>query len=80
MRIINAADFGLLIKQARKEAGLTQAQLAGSAGIGERCGALLNSMEKSRPYFYEITDNAAIIDKIIQLSQKNIENTVNQFR
>lgn len=46
MRIINAEDFGLLIKQARKEAGLTQAQLAGASGIGER---FLRELEKGKP-------------------------------
>ncbi len=34
--IINAEDFGNLIKTIRKQSGLTQAQLAAASGLGER--------------------------------------------
>lgn len=45
MKITNAADFGSLIKQTRKKAGLTQAQLAAASGIGER---FLRELEKGK--------------------------------
>lgn len=41
-----AKDFGFLIKTTRKEAGLTQAELAAAAGIGER---FVRELEKGKP-------------------------------
>jgi len=46
MRILNASDFGELIKTTRKKSGLTQAQLAASSGLGER---FVRELEKGKP-------------------------------
>ena len=35
--MLDALEIGYAIKDARLELGLTQAQLAGAAGISERC-------------------------------------------
>jgi HTH-type transcriptional regulator/antitoxin HipB len=45
MRIIAAKDFGQLVYEARKKAGLTQAQLAAASGIGER---FVRELEKGK--------------------------------
>lgn len=42
----NAKEFGSLIRKARKQAGLTQAELAAAGGIGER---FLRELEKGKP-------------------------------
>jgi len=45
MRIMNATDMGKLIKETRKRAKLTQAQLAAASGIGER---FVRELEKGK--------------------------------
>lgn len=45
MRITTANDFGKLIRDARRKAKLTQAQLAAASGIGER---FLRELEKGK--------------------------------
>lgn len=45
MRTTNAADFGNLIRDARKKAKLTQADLAAASGIGER---FVRELEKGK--------------------------------
>jgi y4mF family transcriptional regulator len=45
MRIETAQDFGSLIKNTRKKAKLTQAQLAAASGIGER---FVRELEKGK--------------------------------
>ncbi|HSW93885.1 MAG TPA: helix-turn-helix transcriptional regulator [Gammaproteobacteria bacterium] len=46
MRITNATEFGKLIREARKKAGLTQADLAAASGVGER---FVRELEKGKP-------------------------------
>lgn len=46
MRLINAIDFGKLIRAMRKKAKLTQADLAAASGIGER---FIRELEKGKP-------------------------------
>lgn len=46
MRIINAVDFGNLIRTSRKKAGLTQIALAAASGVGER---FVREVEKGKP-------------------------------
>lgn len=46
MKVITANDFGRLIRDARKKAKLTQAQLAAACSIGER---FLRELEKGKP-------------------------------
>jgi len=45
MRIINAKEFGKLIRQARKQAGLTQIQLAAATNSGDR---FIRELEKGK--------------------------------
>lgn len=45
MQLIIAADFGKLIYQARRNAKLTQAQLAAASNIGER---FIRELEKGK--------------------------------
>lgn len=45
MRVISTKDFGNLIHDARKKAKLTQTQLAGTSGVGER---FLRELEKGK--------------------------------
>lgn len=45
MRTTNATDFGNLIRDARKKAKLTQADLAAASGIGER---FVRELEKGK--------------------------------
>jgi HTH-type transcriptional regulator / antitoxin HipB len=46
MKVIVAKDFGHLIFKARKNAKLTQSQLAAAAGIGDR---FVRELEKGKP-------------------------------
>lgn len=46
MAILNAKDFGRLIKITRKRGGLTQADVAAASGIGER---FVRELEKGKP-------------------------------
>ena len=46
MRITNAIEFGKLIREIRKKAKLTQAELAAASGIGER---FVRELEKGKP-------------------------------
>ena len=46
MRITNTAEFGKLIRDARKKINLTQADLAAASGIGER---FIRELEKGKP-------------------------------
>lgn len=46
MYIKTASDFGKLIRKTRKQAKLTQAQLAAASNIGER---FLRELEKGKP-------------------------------
>lgn len=46
MMIYTAKDFGNLIKKTRKQAALTQAELAASSGVGER---FIRELEKGKP-------------------------------
>lgn len=46
MRIIQAKEFGTLIRTTRKSLGLTQAQLAAASGLGER---FIRELEKGKP-------------------------------
>lgn len=46
MRITTAADFGKLIRTARKKVKLTQADLAAASGVGER---FVRELEKGKP-------------------------------
>lgn len=34
--MVKAEELGMIVREARREAGLTQAQLAGAAGVGLR--------------------------------------------
>lgn len=45
MKINNTIEFGKLVRQARKYARLTQADLAAAAGIGER---FIRELEKGK--------------------------------
>lgn len=45
MRITTAKDFGNLIRNTRRKAKLTQAELAAASGIGER---FLRELEKGK--------------------------------
>lgn len=45
MRIINAEDFGKLIRDTRRKTKLTQAQLAAASGTGER---FIRDLEKGK--------------------------------
>jgi len=45
MKITNSQDFGFLIRQARTQARLTQAQLAAASGTGER---FIRELEKGK--------------------------------
>lgn len=45
MRLINAKDFGKCIRQTRRKAKLTQAQLAAASGTGER---FIRELEKGK--------------------------------
>lgn len=46
MRIINAKEFGKLIRETRKKTKVTQADLAAASGIGER---FIRELEKGKP-------------------------------
>ena len=46
MKITSAEDFGKMIHSARKNAKLTQEQLAAASGIGER---FIRELEKGKP-------------------------------
>lgn len=46
MKITNTIEFGKLIRETRKNTGLTQAELAAAAGIGER---FIRELEKGKP-------------------------------
>lgn len=46
MKITNTIEFGKLIRETRKNASLTQAELAAAAGIGER---FIRELEKGKP-------------------------------
>ncbi len=46
MKITNTTDLGNLIRTTRKNAKLTQAELAASSGIGER---FIRELEKGKP-------------------------------
>lgn len=46
MKIKNASDLGKMILQARKNAKLTQEQLAAACGLGER---FIRELEKGKP-------------------------------
>lgn len=46
MKITHTIEFGKLVRNARKKAGLTQASLAAAAGIGER---FIRELEKGKP-------------------------------
>lgn len=46
MKIANTIEFGRLIRDMRKKANLTQADLAAAAGIGER---FIRELEKGKP-------------------------------
>jgi len=46
MRIRNAADLGKLIKMTRKNLAVTQSQVAGVSGLGER---FIRELEKGKP-------------------------------
>lgn len=45
MIIVTAKEFGKLVRQARRKAKLTQAQLAAASGIGER---FIRELEKGK--------------------------------
>lgn len=46
MRLTTAIDFGKLLRDTRKKAKLTQAQLAAASGTGER---FIRELEKGKP-------------------------------
>lgn len=46
MNISNAKELGLLVRAVRKNAKLTQADLAAAAGLGER---FVRELEKGKP-------------------------------
>lgn len=46
MKIYNANDLGKMILEARKDAKLTQEQLAAACGLGER---FIRELEKGKP-------------------------------
>lgn len=46
MKILTTLEFGKLIRKARKNAKLTQENLAAAAGIGER---FIRELEKGKP-------------------------------
>lgn len=54
--IFNTKDLGLLIKKARKQQGLTQADVAGISGLGSR---FIGEVENGK--------NTAHIGKVMQL-------------
>lgn len=46
MELTSAAEIGTLIRQVRKDQGLTQAELAGACGVGVR---FIIDLEKGKP-------------------------------
>lgn len=47
MRMVKTAEeFGALLRQVRKQSGLTQAQLAAASGVGER---FIRELERGKP-------------------------------
>jgi HTH-type transcriptional regulator / antitoxin HipB len=46
MKISSAKELGLLVRMARKNAKLTQADLAAASGLGER---FIRELEKGKP-------------------------------
>lgn len=45
MRLVSTADFGNMIRETRRKAKLTQAELAAASGIGER---FVRELEKGK--------------------------------
>lgn len=66
-KITSAKDLGSLIRQARKEQGITQSQLAAIAQVGER---FIVDLEKGKP--------TCVIDKALKVAGLlNIKLTAN---
>lgn len=56
--IVNASDFGHLIKTTRKKAKITQADLAAASGVGER---FIRELERGKP--------SCQLDKALRIAQ-----------
>jgi len=73
MRIINAIDFGKLIRDTRKKANLTQSALAAASGVGER---FIRELEKGKPSCQ--LEKALLIAQMLGIKLEAISPPINE--